>query len=82
MEVLGPPSSSLAHAASAETENAKLELGGPRGWHSRGYVPHLDVAGVLQSVTFRLADSLPQEKLRQLERELEGLGDDVRDRRR
>jgi REP element-mobilizing transposase RayT len=29
------------------------------GWHSRGYLPHLDVAGLTQSVTFRLADSLP-----------------------
>jgi REP element-mobilizing transposase RayT len=29
------------------------------GWHSRGYLPHLDAAGLTQSVTFRLADSLP-----------------------
>lgn len=28
-------------------------------WHSRGYLPHLDRAGLVQSVTFRLADSLP-----------------------
>jgi len=36
-------------------------------WRSRGYLPHLDRIGLLQSITFRLADSLPQEKLRELE---------------
>lgn len=30
-----------------------------RGWHSRGYLPHLDNPGLVQSITFRLADSLP-----------------------
>jgi len=39
-------------------------------WHSRGYLPHLDRIGLLQSITFRLADSLPQEKLRELEKEM------------
>ncbi len=33
------------------------------GWHSRGYLPHLDVPGLLQSITFHLADSLPAEVL-------------------
>src|SRR5271168_2855134 len=42
----------------------------PRGWYSRGYLPHYDTEKLLQSVTYRLADSLPQEKLRQLEDEL------------
>ena len=37
------------------------------GWRSRGYLPHRDEIGLVQSITFRLADSLPQEKLRQLE---------------
>ncbi|MEP7013082.1 MAG: transposase [Acidobacteriota bacterium] len=41
------------------------------GWTSRGYLPHFDQPGLLQSLTFRLADSLPQDQLRQLERELE-----------
>ena len=31
-------------------------------WHSRGYLPHFDRGGILQSLTFRLADSLPQSK--------------------
>ncbi len=51
-------------------KGAKLGLGAPRGWHSRGYLPHFDKPGVLQSITFRLADSLPQGKLEALEREL------------
>ena len=29
------------------------------GWHSRGYLPHFDYPRLLQSITFRLADSLP-----------------------
>lgn len=32
---------------------------GFRGWHSRGYLPHFDMPGTVQAVTFRLADSLP-----------------------
>ena len=30
------------------------------GWHSRGYLPHFDGPNVVQAITFRLADSLPQ----------------------
>ncbi len=32
----------------------------PKGWHSRGYLPHFDTPDVFQAVTFRLNDSLPQ----------------------
>ncbi len=32
-----------------------------RGWHERGYFPHFDAGAVVQTVTFRLADSLPRE---------------------
>ena len=42
----------------------------PKGWYSRGYLPHFDSIYALQSITFRLADSIPQEKLRQLENAL------------
>ena len=44
--------------------------GAPKGWYSRGYIPHLDVPGILQFITFRIADSLPQSVLKQLEQEL------------
>ncbi|GHT93167.1 hypothetical protein AGMMS49545_11960 [Betaproteobacteria bacterium] len=42
----------------------------PRGWYAGGYLPHCDAPDLVQSVTFRLADALPQEKLRQLEQAL------------
>jgi REP element-mobilizing transposase RayT len=32
-----------------------------RGWHDRGYLPHFDAGAVAQTITFRLADSLPRE---------------------
>lgn len=35
----------------------------PRYWHSRGYLPHFDQDGFTQFITFRLADSVPQEVL-------------------
>ena len=30
-----------------------------RNWHSRRYLPHFDHPGLVQSITFRLADALP-----------------------
>ncbi len=48
--------------------------GAPR-WYSRGYLPHLDSPGLLQFITFRLADSLPQETLRALEDELRSVSE-------
>ncbi len=32
------------------------------GWTERGYLPHIDQPGLIQSVTFRLADSMPQDQ--------------------
>ncbi len=32
---------------------------GFRGWHERGYLPHRDEPGLIQFVTFHLADSFP-----------------------
>lgn len=48
-------------------------------WHSRGYLPHCDTPGLLQAITFRLADSLPANVL---ERLLQGAGDNAEKRRR
>ena len=31
-----------------------------KGWHSRGYLPHYDKPGLLQGITFRLHDSVPE----------------------
>jgi len=47
--------------------SAEPQLRKNNEWRSRGYLPHRDRIGLLQSITFRLADSLPQEKLRELE---------------
>lgn len=33
------------------------------GWRNRGYLPHFDQPGLVQAVTFRLADSLPKTRL-------------------
>jgi len=38
-----------------------------RGWHSRNYLPHLDSPDLVQTVIFRLADSLPESVRRSLE---------------
>ena len=61
--------------------NAEPQLGSCRllGWHSRGYLPHLDAVGVVQSITFRLADSLPQAKLEQLRQAAQTLPAPLRD---
>jgi REP element-mobilizing transposase RayT len=40
----------------------------PKGWHSRGYLPHFDVPDVTQTLTFRLADSLPKAAIERLRR--------------
>ena len=32
---------------------------GSAGWHQRGYLPHRDEPGLMQFVTFRLADAFP-----------------------
>lgn len=42
----------------------------PKGWHSRGYLPHFDVR-IAQFVTFRLYDSLPRSVLDRLNEEAE-----------
>jgi REP element-mobilizing transposase RayT len=42
----------------------------PKGWHSRGYLPHFDGSRVLQFLTFRLADSVPNECIERWKEEL------------
>lgn len=41
-----------------------------RGWHSRGYLPHLDAPGELQALTFRLPDALSRQVIERWKREL------------
>lgn len=67
--IAGNAEPQLRHNANASTA-AELGLRAPGlrapEWYSRGYLPHRDRIGLLQAITFRLADSLPQEKLREL----------------
>ena len=49
---------------------ANQEIGVPREWHSRGYLPHFDGREMTQHVTFHLADSLPKEVRERVEEEI------------
>ena len=40
--------------------------GAPKGWYSRRYLPHCDTPGLIQAITFRLADALPKTVLQRL----------------
>jgi REP element-mobilizing transposase RayT len=56
-----------------------------QGWHSRGYLPHWDHPGMIQSVNFRLGDSLPLPVIEKWKAELAlqpGNDHDVQFRRR
>lgn len=46
-----------------------------RGWYSRGYLPHFDMPSLIQSITFRLVDSLPAHVLEAMANERERLDD-------
>lgn len=41
------------------------------GWRSRGYLPHFDKPGLIQSITFRLFDSVPSDVIEKWRKELE-----------
>ena len=49
-----------------------------RGWYSHGSLPHYDADGLIQHVTFHLADSLPKAALERIDGELEFLADEKR----
>ena len=50
----------------------------PKGWYSRGYLPHFDRPNLIQVITFRLHDSMPRVRLEEWERELLFLTPDQR----
>jgi len=55
----------------------------PRIWRSRGYLPHIDDDGLVQFITFRLADSMPEEALKNWRSDLaNGVVTDANCRRR
>ncbi len=54
----------------------------PQQWHSRGYLPHRDRIHLLQSITFRLGDSLPESRIKNLEAQVSILPEDSRESHR
>ena len=52
------------------------------GWASRGYLPHCDLPGLVQAITFRLIDSLPAEVLQRWEMELAAVAETARSKER
>ncbi len=44
-----------------KSKTRETQTNGPshKEWYSRGYIPHFDHPGLIQGITFRLADSLP-----------------------
>ena len=52
-------------------KNAAGDGHAPRGWHSRGYLPHRDAGAIYQMITYRLADALPNEVALRLAGELD-----------
>ena len=40
--------------------NEKEDGSHPKFWYGRGFLPHFDGGQIIQFITFRLADSLPQ----------------------
>ena len=63
-------------------EEADGDAGVPREWHSRGYLPHRNSPQIIQAISYRLADSLPRQKLELLETELAQIPDVRREARR
>jgi type I restriction enzyme R subunit/putative DNA methylase len=53
-----------------------IEQQNNKNWYSRGYLPHYDNTHLVQSITFRLADTLPQNMLRKLEIQLKSIPED------
>lgn len=54
-------------------DQACLAVVDPRGWYSRGFLPHFDGGPIPQSVTFRLVDSFPSSRLEEWAAELDML---------
>ncbi|HEV7643904.1 MAG TPA: hypothetical protein VGO50_08200 [Pyrinomonadaceae bacterium] len=47
----------------------------PKGWHSRGYLPHFDGGEIFQFITFRLSDSVPGRLIEKWKYEVQHLPD-------
>ena len=65
---------------SQELSQADVEQGF-LGWHENGYLPHCDKPGLIQFVTFRLADAFPSELRAEWQALLQIADDSVRRRK-
>lgn len=65
-----PPADSRS-AHSTETGPNAGHSNEHRGWHARGYQPHCDFPGLIQSIGFRLFDSVPSKVVDRWRRELD-----------
>ncbi|MGE0544817.1 MAG: transposase [Dehalococcoidia bacterium] len=45
-----------------DTNDTSVNPDSHPGWYSRGYLPHVDHANLVQMITFRLADAMPAER--------------------
>ncbi len=59
-----------AHFALSSDSDKSVRVPSKKGWHSRGFLPHFD-GDKTQFITFRLADSLPQNVLNRIKEEIE-----------
>jgi hypothetical protein len=57
----------------------EIELSDQNEWYSRGHLPHRNKIGLMQSITFRLADSLPSSLLSRLEYDFDLIPQDKHD---
>ncbi len=67
--LLGERSSSSAFESFNYASSFTTKYGEPEEWHT-GNLPHRNKEGLIQFITFRLADSLPQNVLNEIEQEL------------
>jgi len=76
---LGARSSSFEHIESSNyAQYFTKNYGIPEEWRKRN-LPHRNKDGLIQFITFRLSDSLPQKVLKQIEQEIKHLTDDQKD---
>lgn len=76
---LGARSSSFEHIPNTNyAQYFTQNFGFPEEWYERS-LPHRNKAGLIQAITFRLADSLPQNILKEIEAEIKLLSADKKE---
>ena len=68
---VSPETTGNAGVSPAQNLSSKAHASQHKQWHSRGYLPHCDQPGLLQSITFRLHDALPHEVVKAWKKELD-----------